>query len=131
MNAPRFSLANTAQNHRDSLDISHFLHGSSPFATLQLSIPMRKRRSRSSRTNKTTQKPAAIQLVPIMGLPEFRAGDDVAGTIAEAVRSRHIAFENGDVLVVAQKIYFQGGGSYRGLVHDPSVAGRARSRCET
>ncbi len=104
MNAPRFSLANTARNHRDSLDISHFLHGSSPFATLQLSIPMRKRRSRSSRTNKTTQKPAGIQLVPIMGLPEFRAGDDLAGTIVEAVRSRHIAFESGDVLVVAQKI---------------------------
>ena len=39
-----------------------------------------------------------IALLPVEGLPEFRAGDDLGALLAGAT-----AFEDGDVLVVAQK----------------------------
>ena len=43
-------------------------------------------------------------MLPLLGLPEFRAGDDLARAIFEDARKSRIAFENGDVLVIAQKI---------------------------
>jgi coenzyme F420-0:L-glutamate ligase / coenzyme F420-1:gamma-L-glutamate ligase len=60
--------------------------------------------TRSSRRGKKSPSPASIQLLPISGLPEFRAGDDLASAIVIAARKSNLAFENGDVLVVAQKI---------------------------
>ncbi|HSD79971.1 MAG TPA: coenzyme F420-0:L-glutamate ligase, partial [Solirubrobacteraceae bacterium] len=39
-----------------------------------------------------------ISILPVEGLPEIRAGDDLAGLIAG-----HAELEDGDVLVVAQK----------------------------
>jgi coenzyme F420-0:L-glutamate ligase / coenzyme F420-1:gamma-L-glutamate ligase len=39
-----------------------------------------------------------ISILPVEGLPELRAGDDLAGLIADAV-----ALEDGDVVVIAQK----------------------------
>src|SRR5262249_19085765 len=42
--------------------------------------------------------PAVISILPVEGLPEIRAGDDLAAAIAGAVR-----LEDGDVVVVAQK----------------------------
>ena len=38
------------------------------------------------------------------GLPEIRPGDDLAVQIATAARKSRIAFENGGILVIAQKI---------------------------
>jgi coenzyme F420-0:L-glutamate ligase / coenzyme F420-1:gamma-L-glutamate ligase len=40
-----------------------------------------------------------LRVVPVEGMPEVRAGDDVAALIAE-----HARFEDGDVVVVAQKV---------------------------
>jgi coenzyme F420-0:L-glutamate ligase/coenzyme F420-1:gamma-L-glutamate ligase len=40
-----------------------------------------------------------VSITPVEGLPEIREGDDLAGLIAERA-----AFEDGDVLVVAQKV---------------------------
>jgi coenzyme F420-0:L-glutamate ligase/coenzyme F420-1:gamma-L-glutamate ligase len=40
-----------------------------------------------------------VSITPVEGLPEMREGDDLAGLIAERA-----AFEDGDVLVVAQKV---------------------------
>ena len=40
-----------------------------------------------------------LRIIPVRGLPEIRAGDDVASMIADAVE-----LEDGDVVVVAQKI---------------------------
>jgi coenzyme F420-0:L-glutamate ligase / coenzyme F420-1:gamma-L-glutamate ligase len=65
---------------------------------------MSQRPSRRSRTSKLAGKPVSIQLLPVVGLPEFRAGDNLARAIFEAARKSKIAFENGDVLVIAQKI---------------------------
>jgi coenzyme F420-0:L-glutamate ligase/coenzyme F420-1:gamma-L-glutamate ligase len=40
-----------------------------------------------------------IQLIPVAGLPEIRRGDDLAALVVE-----RIELENGDVVVVAQKV---------------------------
>jgi coenzyme F420-0:L-glutamate ligase/coenzyme F420-1:gamma-L-glutamate ligase len=59
--------------------------------------------SRSS----SKQAPAAhpeLRLFRLPGLPEIQLGDDLPGRIAKAARKARIHFENGDVLVVAQKI---------------------------
>lgn len=45
-----------------------------------------------------------IQVVGIEGLPEIRAGDDVAGHILRVVERTGLTFQHGDVLVIAQKI---------------------------
>jgi coenzyme F420-0:L-glutamate ligase/coenzyme F420-1:gamma-L-glutamate ligase len=65
---------------------------------------MSKSPSRSSGITKLPRKAASIRLLPILGLPEFRAGDELARAIVEAARKSEIAFEHGDVLVIAQKI---------------------------
>src|SRR5258708_7513687 len=45
-----------------------------------------------------------VQLFRMPGLPEIQHGDDLSGQIANAARRARIRFENGDILVVAQKI---------------------------
>ncbi|MGZ4152599.1 MAG: coenzyme F420-0:L-glutamate ligase, partial [Actinomycetota bacterium] len=43
-----------------------------------------------------------IEVLPVEGLPEFRAGDDLATTLAEPLRA--IEVRDGDIVVVTQKI---------------------------
>jgi coenzyme F420-0:L-glutamate ligase / coenzyme F420-1:gamma-L-glutamate ligase len=45
-----------------------------------------------------------IELVPVTGLPEICEGNDLARLIVEAARNARIAFHNGDILVIAQKV---------------------------
>jgi coenzyme F420-0:L-glutamate ligase / coenzyme F420-1:gamma-L-glutamate ligase len=45
-----------------------------------------------------------MTVAPILGLPEIRAGDDLAHLLADACRSTGLAPEPGDVVVVTQKI---------------------------
>jgi len=45
-----------------------------------------------------------MKLFPLPGLPEIHKGDNVARLIVAAARRAKIKFENGDVVVVAQKI---------------------------
>ncbi len=47
---------------------------------------------------------ADVRLFRLPGLPEIRHGDDLSGQIAIAARKARMQFENGDILVVAQKI---------------------------
>lgn len=65
---------------------------------------MEKPSNRSSRKRKRLPPPAAIEILPLPGLPEIRKGDDLARRIAAAARSAEIAFRHGDVVVIAQKI---------------------------
>ncbi|HVS88787.1 MAG TPA: coenzyme F420-0:L-glutamate ligase [Candidatus Acidoferrum sp.] len=62
-------------------------------------------RSTNRRPGKTA-KPASgtLNLFVIPGLPEIRKRDNVAKLIVEASRFAGIAFESGDVIVIAQKI---------------------------
>ncbi len=48
--------------------------------------------------------PPEIRAIGIEGLPEVRAGDDLAGQIMDAAAAQGTAIEDGDVVVVTQKI---------------------------
>ena len=48
--------------------------------------------------------PPEIRAVGIEGLPEVRAGDDLAGQIIDAAAAQGAPIEDGDVVVVTQKI---------------------------
>ncbi len=48
--------------------------------------------------------PPEIRAVGIEGLPEVRAGDDLAGQIIDAAAAQGTPIEDGDVVVVTQKI---------------------------
>jgi coenzyme F420-0:L-glutamate ligase/coenzyme F420-1:gamma-L-glutamate ligase len=63
--------------------------------------------SKSSRRQKRKRESVAasrISIFAVPGLPEIRKGHSLAKLIAVAVRRAKIAFEDGDILVVAQKI---------------------------
>jgi coenzyme F420-0:L-glutamate ligase/coenzyme F420-1:gamma-L-glutamate ligase len=45
-----------------------------------------------------------VQIIAVAGMPEVRPGDDLAALILEAVRGQGADIEDGDVLVVTQKI---------------------------
>jgi coenzyme F420-0:L-glutamate ligase/coenzyme F420-1:gamma-L-glutamate ligase len=45
-----------------------------------------------------------IELIPLDGIPEVRSGDDLAALITAALSISGIALEDGDVLVVTQKV---------------------------
>ncbi|KPJ50398.1 MAG: hypothetical protein AMJ38_01865 [Dehalococcoidia bacterium DG_22] len=45
-----------------------------------------------------------VQIIAVAGMPEVRPGDDLAVLILEAVRGQGVDLEDGDVLVVTQKI---------------------------
>src|SRR5215813_11283221 len=63
------------------------------------------KRSRRPPQRKNIREPIpSMEVLPIAGLPEFRAGDDLAEALVHAARASRIAFQSGDVLVVAQKI---------------------------
>jgi coenzyme F420-0:L-glutamate ligase / coenzyme F420-1:gamma-L-glutamate ligase len=46
----------------------------------------------------------ALQIFPVAGMPEVRPGDDLAGMLLDAATASGVALEDGDVLVVAQKV---------------------------
>ncbi|HEX4179954.1 MAG TPA: coenzyme F420-0:L-glutamate ligase [Caulobacteraceae bacterium] len=50
-------------------------------------------------------KSAGISIHPLHGLPLFKAGDDLAEAIAEGLVASGLAPEDGDVVVVAQKVF--------------------------
>src|SRR5260370_6985404 len=45
-----------------------------------------------------------IELMSVAGLPEIREGNDLARLIVGAARNASVAFHNGDILVIAQKV---------------------------
>ena len=57
-----------------------------------------------SSSKRSSARRTVIEIIPVPGLPEIRGGADLARCIVTAARRAKIAFEPGDVLVVAQKI---------------------------
>ncbi len=57
----------------------------------------------------------AVQLIPVVGMPEVAAGDDVAALILAALRDAGSAPVAGDVLAVAQKVVSKSEGRTRRL----------------
>lgn len=65
---------------------------------------------------------AAIEILPVPGLPEFRPGDDLAGALAEAAPW----LQGGDVLVVTSKIVSKVEGRIVASPTDPDERDAAR-----
>jgi coenzyme F420-0:L-glutamate ligase/coenzyme F420-1:gamma-L-glutamate ligase len=65
---------------------------------------MRKSSKRSPLGNKPLPSAVPIELLPVAGLPEIRKGDDLARVIVDSARQSQLVFQNGDILVIAQKI---------------------------
>jgi coenzyme F420-0:L-glutamate ligase/coenzyme F420-1:gamma-L-glutamate ligase len=87
-------------------------------------------KSRQARSRVALRKGAGgapqLQLFAIPGLPEIRKGDDLAGRIAEATKKAELQFEDGDILVVAQKIVSKAEGATVSLATvEPSEKARA------
>lgn len=57
-----------------------------------------------SRDAAETGASQGVQVWPIQGLPLFAAGDDLAGAIGDAIVAGGLAPDDGDVIVVAQKV---------------------------
>src|SRR5260370_5744408 len=69
---------------------------------LGTAITMRPKRSADPK--KRGPHDLAVQLLPLLGLPEIREGDNLATLIFQALRGKRIGLRHEDVLVVAQKI---------------------------
>jgi coenzyme F420-0:L-glutamate ligase/coenzyme F420-1:gamma-L-glutamate ligase len=67
--------------------------------------------SRSSR-DKTRSVNAGLWLFRIPGIPEIRHRENLAKRIGDSAQEAGIAFENGDILVIAQKIVSKAEGSF-------------------
>lgn len=65
---------------------------------------MAKRPIPRTSSKKTSARLGDLRLMSLPGLPEIRPGDDLAEQIAAVARKSRIAFKNGDILVIAQKI---------------------------
>ena len=48
--------------------------------------------------------PSELRIVPVLGLDEIRAGDDVGALVADAAADQQTPVSAGDVVVIAQKI---------------------------
>jgi coenzyme F420-0:L-glutamate ligase/coenzyme F420-1:gamma-L-glutamate ligase len=46
----------------------------------------------------------SVEILPVMGLPEIEPGTDLASAILATLRAQHLELEDGDVVVVTQKI---------------------------
>ncbi len=59
--------------------------------------------------------PRGLTLTPLPGMPEVRPGDDLAGLVLQALRRAGIALQDGDVLVLAQKVVSKAEGRFARL----------------
>jgi coenzyme F420-0:L-glutamate ligase/coenzyme F420-1:gamma-L-glutamate ligase len=62
--------------------------------------------------DKTRSPGAGLRLFRIPGIPEIRRGENLAKCICDSAHEAGIAFENGDIVVVAQKIVSKAEGSF-------------------
>ena len=65
---------------------------------------MPKRPQYRSSSKKSPAANPNVRLFRLPGLPEIHRGDDLSTQITNAARKARMHFENGDILVVAQKI---------------------------
>lgn len=72
-----------------------------------------------------------LRVIPVVGVPEIRPGDDLAGLLLESLTSSGIDLEDGDVLVITHKVVSKQEGrlteiptesEYRRLIEDETVS---------
>jgi coenzyme F420-0:L-glutamate ligase/coenzyme F420-1:gamma-L-glutamate ligase len=76
---------------------------------------MRRASSRRSLLPRHASPSQQIALIPFLGLPELEPGNDLAAVLYRAARRSKLAFRNGDILVVAQKIVSKAEGALANL----------------
>lgn len=74
-------------------------------------------RASSRRSSSARRAPALrpIQLIPLLGLPEVEPGNDLPAVLCRTAKRGKLAFRNGDILVVAQKIVSKAEGALADL----------------
>lgn len=69
---------------------------------------------------------AAVELLPLAGMPEVADGDDLAALICEAAARSTIGIEDGDAVVISQKVVSKAEGRVRRLAEvEPGQRARA------
>ena len=87
---------------------------------------MAKRSNSRASTRKSPAVNPDVRLFRLPGIPEIRGGDDLCEQITSAARKARMHYENGDVLVVAQKIVSKAEGAVVNLeTIEPSPQARA------
>jgi coenzyme F420-0:L-glutamate ligase/coenzyme F420-1:gamma-L-glutamate ligase len=87
---------------------------------------MAKRPTSRSSSKKAPAANSDVRLIRLPGLPEIQRGDDLSEQITNAARKARLRFENGDVLVVAQKIVSKAEGAVVRLANiEPSTQAEA------
>src|SRR6266481_1261144 len=86
---------------------------------------MAKRSTSRSSVKKARTASSDVRLIRLPGLPEIHRDDDLSQQIALAARKARLHFENGDVLVVAQKIVSKSEGA---IVRLETVAPSAQAQ---
>lgn len=81
--------------------------------------------SRRRKDRVASSAPAPLSVFVIPGLPEIRRNDDLAKLIAMAAGKARIAFEENDIVVIAQKIVSKAEGR---VVRLPGIKPSAKSR---
>src|SRR3982074_2059907 len=71
--------------------------------------------SKRPSTRASKQPRRLIELIPIVGLPEIREGDDLGRLIFEVARKARISLKDKDICVVAQKIVSKAEGRFARL----------------
>ena len=67
-----------------------------------------------------------VTITAVEGMPEVRAGDDLAALIHAAAERQGLAFEDGDVIVVTQKAVSKAEGRLVGFVVQHQAVGTAQ-----
>jgi coenzyme F420-0:L-glutamate ligase / coenzyme F420-1:gamma-L-glutamate ligase len=76
---------------------------------------MAKKSKSGSSSAQTSAATPQLQLFRIAGIPEIRRGDDLAKRVAAAASHARLQFQDGDILVFAQKIVSKAEGAVVGL----------------
>ena len=63
----------------------------------------------------------SLEVIPLLGLPLIRAGDDLVELVASALKLNGVTPRAGDVLVVAQKIVSKAEGRIVDLADDRTL----------
>jgi coenzyme F420-0:L-glutamate ligase/coenzyme F420-1:gamma-L-glutamate ligase len=87
---------------------------------------MAKRSNPRSSSKNVTAANSGLRLFRLPGLPEICRGDDLSGQITSAALKARMPFENGDILVIAQKIVSKAeGATIRLATISPSLQAQA------
>jgi coenzyme F420-0:L-glutamate ligase / coenzyme F420-1:gamma-L-glutamate ligase len=66
--------------------------------------------------------PTAISVTPVPGLPEVRAGDDLAGLVTAALAGTGTALRDGDILVITSKVVSKAEGRVVAASREEAIA---------